>query len=161
MDYLWTPWRYQYVANAAADKLSDCIFCDAAKRRDDEKTLVVHRAVSSFVILNQYPYTSGHLMIVPYKHTAELSALDAATITEMMQLAQRCESAFKSLYKPDGMNFGMNLGRAAGAGIAGHLHLHGLPRWFGDTSFMSVAGETRILPETLDVTFERVRATLA
>ena len=160
MDYLWTPWRYHYVANAAADKLSDCIFCDAAKRRDDEKTLVVHRAVSSFVILNQYPYTSGHLMIVPYKQTAELSALDAATLTEMMHLAQRCESAFKSLYKPDGMNFGMNLGRAAGAGIAGHLHLHGLPRWFGDTSFMSVAGETRILPETLDVTFERLRSAL-
>jgi ATP adenylyltransferase len=161
MDYLWTPWRYHYVANAAADKLRDCIFCDAAKRQDDEKTLVVHRAVSSFVILNQYPYTSGHLMIVPYKHTAELSALDAATLTEMMHLAQRCEAAFKSLYTPDGMNFGMNLGRAAGAGIAGHLHLHGLPRWFGDTSFMSVAGETRILPETLDVTFERLRTALA
>jgi ATP adenylyltransferase len=161
MDYLWTPWRYRYVANAAADNLPDCIFCDAAKRQDDEKTLVVHRAVSSFVILNLYPYTSGHLMIVPYKHTADLSALDAASLTEMMQLAQRCEAAFKSLYKPDGMNFGMNLGRAAGAGIAGHLHLHGLPRWFGDTSFMSVSGETRILPETLDVTFERLRAALA
>ena len=161
MDYLWTPWRYRYVANAAADNLPDCIFCDAAKRQDDEKTLVVHRAVSSFVILNLYPYTSGHLMIVPYKHTAELSSLDAASLTEMMQLAQRCEAAFKSLYKPDGMNFGMNLGRAAGAGIAGHLHLHGLPRWFGDTSFMSVSGETRILPETLDVTFKRLRAALA
>jgi ATP adenylyltransferase len=161
MDYLWTPWRYHYVANAAADKLPDCIFCDAAKRQDDEKTLVVHRAVTSFVILNKYPYTSGHLMIVPYKHIAELAALDAATLTEMMQLAQRCEAAFKSLYKPDGMNFGMNLGRAAGAGIAGHLHLHGLPRWFGDASFLSVAGETRILPETLDVTFDRLRAALA
>ena len=95
MDYLWTPWRYHYVANAAADNLPDCIFCDAAKRKDDEKTLVVHRAVSSFVILNQYPYTSGHLMIVPYKHTAELSTLDPAALTEIMQLAQRCEAAFK------------------------------------------------------------------
>ena len=161
MDYLWTPWRFQYMTIAAADKLPDCIFCDAAKRTDDEVTLVVHRAVSSFVILNKFPYTSGHLMIVPYKHTAELSALDAATVTEMMQLAQRTETAFKSLYKPDGMNFGMNLGRAAGAGVAGHLHLHGLPRWFGDTSFLSVTGETRILPETLDTTFQRLRSALA
>ena len=161
MDYLWTPWRYHYVAKAAADKLPNCIFCDAAKRTDDEITLVVHRAVSSFVILNQYPYTSGHLMIVPYKHTAEMASLETATVTEMMQLAQRTETAFKSLYKPDGMNFGLNLGRAAGAGVAGHLHMHGLPRWFGDTSFMSVAGETRILPEDLATTFQRLRTALA
>ena len=161
MDYLWTPWRYQYMTIAAADKLPDCIFCDAANRTDDEVTLVVHRGVSSFVILNRYPYTSGHLMIVPYKHTSELSALDAATLTEIMQLSQRVEAAFKSLYKPDGMNFGINLGRAAGAGIAGHLHMHGLPRWFGDTSFLSVVGETRILPETLDTTFQRLRTALS
>jgi len=161
MDYIWTPWRYQYITNLIAGEKPDCIFCDAAKRTDDEVTLVVHRGVSSFVILNRFPYTSGHLMIVPYKHTAELSGLDAATLTEMMQLAQRAEAAFKSLYKPDGLNFGMNLGRAAGAGIAGHLHLHGLPRWIGDASFLSVTGETRVLPEDLSTTFTRLRAALA
>jgi len=161
MDYLWTPWRYQYIANTVAGEKAECIFCDAAKRTDDAATLVVHRAVSSFAILNRFPYTSGHLMIVPYKHTAQLSGLDAATAAEMMSLAQRVETAFRSLYKPDGMNFGMNLGRAAGAGIAGHVHLHALPRWIGDASFMSVAGETRVLPEDLATTYERVRAALA
>ena len=161
MDYIWTPWRYQYITNAIAGEKPECVFCDAAKRNDDATTLVVHRGVSSFATLNRFPYTSGHLMIVPYKHAAEISGLDAATLTEIMHLAQRTESAFKSLYKPDGMNFGMNLGRAAGAGIAGHLHLHALPRWIGDASFMSVTGETRVLPEDLATTFERVRATLA
>jgi len=161
MDYIWTPWRYQYITNAIAGEQTACIFCDAARRTDDAATLVVHRAVSSFAILNRFPYTSGHLMIVPYKHTPDISGLDAATLTEIMHLAQRAESAFKSLYKPDGMNFGMNLGRAAGAGIAGHLHLHALPRWVGDASFMSVTGETRVLPEDLATTFERVRAAFA
>ncbi|HLZ12816.1 MAG TPA: HIT domain-containing protein [Candidatus Acidoferrum sp.] len=161
MDYIWTPWRYQYITSAISGEKPECIFCDAAKRTDDATTLVVYRGVSSFAILNRFPYTSGHLMIVPYQHTAEISGVDAATLTEMMHLAQRTESAFKSLYKPDGMNFGMNLGRAAGAGIAGHLHLHALPRWVGDASFMSVTGETRVLPEDLATTFERVRAALA
>lgn len=161
MDYIWTPWRYQYITNAIANEKQDCIFCEAAKGQDDSTTLVVHRGVSSFAILNRFPYTSGHLMIVPYKHAAEISGLDAATLTEMMLLAQHVEVAFKSLYKPDGMNFGMNLGRAAGAGIAGHLHLHALPRWIGDASFMSVAGETRVLPEDLKTTYERVRTALA
>ena len=160
MDYIWTPWRYQYITKAIAGTLPDCIFCDAAKREDDATTLIVHRGVSSFVILNRFPYTSGHLMIAPYKHTAEISGLDAATLTEMMLLAQRAEAAFKSLYKPDGMNFGMNLGRAAGAGVLGHLHLHALPRWIGDASFMSVTAETRVLPEDLATTYKRVRAAL-
>lgn len=161
MDYLWTPWRYQYISQAITGKQPDCIFCDAASRKDDDTTLVVHRGVSSFVILNRFPYTSGHVMIVPYAHVAELSPCEPATLTEMMQLAQRVEQAFKELYKPDGMNFGMNLGRAAGAGIAGHLHLHGLPRWFGDTNFMTVTGETRVHPEELSVTYERMKKALA
>jgi ATP adenylyltransferase len=161
MDYLWTPWRYQYISQAIAGRQPDCIFCDAAARSDDEVTLVVHRGVSCFAILNRYPYTSGHLMIVPYAHVAELSLCEAATLTEMMRLAQRLEAALKALYKPDGMNFGMNLGRAAGAGITGHLHLHGLPRWFGDTNFMTVTGETRVHPEELSVTYERVKKALA
>src|SRR5207302_883710 len=101
MDYIWTPWRYQYITNAIAGEKPECIFCDAAKRTDDPTTLVVHRGVSSFAILNRFPYTSGHLMIVPYKHTAEISGVDAATLTEMMHLAQRTEAAFKSLYDRD------------------------------------------------------------
>src|SRR5262249_60937756 len=105
MDYLWTPWRFQYMTIAAADKLPDCIFCDAAKRQDDEKTLVVHRGVRSFVILNKFRYNSGHLMIVPYKHTAELYALDAAPITEIKQHTQRTESEFTYLYHTDDFNF--------------------------------------------------------
>ena len=161
MDYLWTPWRYQYISQAIAGKQPDCIFCDAAARRDDQVTLVVHRGVSCFAILNRYPYTSGHVMIVPYAHVAELSLCEAATLTEMMRLAQRLEAALKTLYKPDGMNIGMNLGRAAGAGIAGHLHLHGLPRWIGDTNFMTVTGETRVHPEELSVTYERMKKALA
>lgn len=161
MDYLWTPWRYQYISSAIAGNQPDCIFCDAAKRQDDATTLVAHRAKNSFVILNRFPYTSGHLMIVPYAHVAEISGCDAATLTEMMLLSQRVETTFRSLYKPDGMNFGMNLGRAAGAGIAGHIHLHALPRWIGDASFMSVTGETRVLPEELSTTYERLRTALS
>ncbi len=161
MDYLWTPWRYQYVSQAFSGKQPECIFCDAAARKDDEVTLLVQRGVSSFVILNRFPYTSGHVMVVPYAHVAELSLLEPATLTEMMQLTQRVERAFKELYQPDGMNFGMNLGRAAGAGIAGHLHVHGLPRWIGDTNFMTVTGETRVHPEELSVTYQRLKKALA
>ncbi|MBS1839787.1 MAG: HIT domain-containing protein [Acidobacteria bacterium] len=161
MDYIWTPWRYQYIKGAIAGNQPECIFCDAAKRTDDATTLVVHRGASSYVILNRFPYTNGHLMIVPYKHVAELVELDAATLGEIMQLAQRTEAAFKTLYKPEGINFGMNLGRAAGAGVTGHLHLHGLPRWAGDSNFMTVTGETRVLPEELSTTYERMRAALA
>jgi ATP adenylyltransferase len=161
MDYLWTPWRYQYMAQVAgAGKQPDCIFCDAVARADDENTLVVHRASRSFIILNRFPYTSGHVMIVPYEHVAELSLCAAGALGEMMQLAQRLEKAFQADYKPDGMNLGMNLGRAAGAGVAGHVHLHMLPRWFGDSNFMTVTGETRVHPEDLKTTFERLRKAL-
>ena len=120
MDYLWTPWRYQYISQTTAGKQPDCIFCDAAARKDDHDTLIVYRGTHCFVILNRFPYTSGHVMVVPYAHVAELSLCNAAALSEIMQLAQRLETALKGLYQPDGMNFGMNLGRAAGAGIAGH-----------------------------------------
>jgi ATP adenylyltransferase len=161
MDYLWTPWRYPYIAQSIAGKQPDCIFCDAAARTDDDVTLVVARGQHSFLILNRYPYTSGHLMVVPFAHVAELSLCDAATLAEMMNFSQRVESAFKKLYRPDGMNFGMNLGGAAGAGVAGHLHLHGLPRWFGDTNFMTTTAETRVHPEEVATTYERLKKALA
>jgi ATP adenylyltransferase len=157
MDYIWTPWRYQYMKEVESGKQPECIFCDAAGRKDDAETLIVYRGAQTFVILNRYPYTSGHVMIVPYAHVAELNSCDADTLSEMMQLAQRVEALFRANYKPDGMNLGMNLGRAAGAGVVGHLHLHVLPRWFGDSNFMTVAGETRVHPEDLKTTYERLR----
>ncbi len=161
MDYLFTPWRYQYIEKAASGALPECIFCDALARNDDENTFIVRRGAKAFVILNRYPYTTGHVMIVPYAHVAELALCDRETLSELMSLAQRSEVAFQKLYKPDGMNLGLNLGRAAGAGVAHHLHLHALPRWFGDTNFLSVTGETRVHPEDLRTTFERMRAALA
>jgi ATP adenylyltransferase len=161
MDHIWTPWRYQYMKDAASGRQTECIFCDAAGRKDDAETLVVYRGAKSFIILNRYPYTSGHVMIVPYAHVADLGSCDADALGEMMRLAQRVEAAFAANYRPDGMNLGMNLGRAAGAGVAGHIHLHVLTRWFGDANFMTVAGETRVHPEELKITFERLCKALA
>jgi ATP adenylyltransferase len=161
MDYLWTPWRYRYMEQVTAGKQPDCIFCEAAALHKDDETLIVYRGEKVFIILNRFPYTSGHVMIVPYSHVAELNLCDAATLNEMMSLAQRMEKVFQQNYKPDGMNLGMNLGRAAGAGIAGHLHLHALPRWFGDSNFMTVTAETRIHPEELEVTYTRLHKALA
>ena len=161
MDYIWTPWRYQYMAQVLAGRQPDCIFCDAVARNNDAETLIVHRGKKSFVILNRFPYTSGHVMIVPYAHVAKLNLCDAETLGEIMQLAQRTETALFANYKPDGMNLGMNLGRAAGAGVLGHLHLHVLPRWIGDSNFMTVTGETRVHPEDLKTAYERLSKALA
>jgi ATP adenylyltransferase len=161
MDYIWSPWRYQYMAQVLAGKQPECFFCDAVAGKDDAETLVVHRGEKAFVILNRFPYTSGHVMIVPNAHVAELNMCDAGTLGEMMQLAQRVETALRANYKPDGMNLGMNLGRAAGAGVVGHLHLHLLPRWIGDSNFMTVTGETRVHPEDLKTTYERLSKALA
>jgi ATP adenylyltransferase len=154
MDYLWTPWRYRYLA--APGKREGCIFCTAAAANDDKLHLVVHRATLNYVILNRFPYTSGHLMIVPYQHVATLQDTLPDTLAEMMSLAREAERHLRSLYRPDGLNFGINLGESAGAGIAGHLHLHGLPRWTGDANFMTVIGETRVVPEELETTWERL-----
>ncbi len=159
MDYLWSPWRYRYVADAAKD--DRCIFCDALAMNDDAKSLIVLRDKKNFIILNRYPYTTGHVMIVPYAHVAELSMCDAETLAEMMRLAARVQAAYAAVYKPEGYNLGMNLGRCAGAGITGHLHLHVLPRWGGDTNFMTVVGETRVGPEDLNVTYEKLLKGLA
>jgi ATP adenylyltransferase len=159
MDYLWTPWRYSYIttADASSDGL-DCIFCALLRSGDDEKALIVHRGKYNFVILNAFPYTSGHSMIVPYEHIDRLYKLEHPGAIEMMDLAQRLETVFADLYHPDGMNVGMNLGKAAGAGIAGHIHMHALPRWVADANFMTVIGETRVLPEALETTYQRLKA---
>jgi ATP adenylyltransferase len=160
MDYLWTPWRYQYMAQVTSGKQLECIFCDAIERNADEETLIAFRGKMNFVILNRFPYTSGHVMIVPYAHVAELSLCNSQTLGEMMELARRMETVYRQNYKPDGMNLGMNLGKAAGAGVAGHLHLHVLPRWVGDSNFMTVTAETRVQPEELNTTYHRLKKAL-
>ena len=160
MDYLWTPWRFQYMAQVTQGKQPECIFCDAVRLNRDEETLLVYRGKQAFVILNRFPYTSGHVMIVPYAHVAELHLCEPGTLPEIMELAQKLEGIYHKEYKPDGMNLGMNLGRAAGAGVAGHIHMHMLPRWFGDSNFMTVTGETRVHPEELRTTYQRLHRAL-
>jgi ATP adenylyltransferase len=156
MDFLWTPWRYRYVTTAGEKQ--ECIFCAAAVDPEhDRERLVVHRGARNLVMLNRYPYTSGHLMIVPYEHVADLEHVPDETLVELIRLARLSEMRLRGLYKPEGLNFGFNIGHSAGAGIAGHVHLHALPRWIGDTSFMTSIGETRVLPEALEDTWEKLR----
>ena len=159
MDHLWTPWRSTYIRSKKDN--ANCIFCVAAASTNDSETLVVHRAELTFVILNRYPYTSGHLMIAPYEHASRLQALAPAVTTEMMNWARISEAVLEDVYKPHGLNMGLNLGEAAGAGIEQHLHLHALPRWKGDANFMTTIGATRIMPEALEDTYEKIRAGFA
>jgi ATP adenylyltransferase len=154
MDHLWSPWRYKYIASA--NKIDECVFCRINREQKDAENFVVHRARLNFIVLNLFPYTSGHLMIVPYEHKASLVDLDTATTTEMLELAKRSQLALEAEYHPDGFNIGMNLGRSAGAGVADHLHLHVVPRWSGDANFVSIVGETRVLPEDLATTLARL-----
>jgi len=135
-----------------------CIFCAAQKNpAEDENNFVLHRGAHNFVILNLYPYITGHLMIAPFAHVGELDSAPKEVTDEMMDLAKHCETALRDAYHPDGFNLGMNLGRAGGAGIADHIHLHIMPRWAGDTNFMTTVGETRVLPEDLSTTYQKVR----
>jgi ATP adenylyltransferase len=182
MDHLWTPWRYAYVTSAdrierpgVPEALSawpddrGCVFCNLMGSIDYaiEKGMpvneaeraggLVFRGLHCFVCLNAYPYTSGHVMVMPYAHLDRLALLTPEAAHELMDLAQQTEQALERLYRPQGLNFGMNLGRAGGAGVAGHLHLHALPRWAGDTNFMTTVAETRILPEDLATTWKRMR----
>jgi len=158
MDHLWTPWRYAYVSTA--DKVSGCIFCELPKLGDDAQARIVYRAQHCYMVLNAFPYTPGHVMIVPFEHLDELQKLPSAVAHEVIDLAQRMERALRQLYSPDGVNMGLNIGKAAGAGVAGHVHMHVLPRWLGDSSFVTVIGETRILPEALEVSYARIREAL-
>ena len=154
MEHIWSPWRYKYITSI--ESRTGCIFCHAQEKGKEREYLIVHRAQSNYIILNLFPYTSGHLMIVPYKHIASLAATDLATTAEMMELAKRAQEALEAEYHPDGFNIGMNLGRAAGAGVADHIHLHVVPRWTGDANFVSIVGETRVLPEDLQATYEKL-----
>lgn len=159
MDRIFSPWRSSYVRHTESG--GGCIFCDKPAAGNDQEQFIVLRAERNFVLLNLYPYTSGHVMIAPYDHVASLEEADPAALAEMMQLARRVESALRAIYKPSGINLGMNIGQAAGAGVAGHIHLHMLPRWFGDVNFMTTVAETRVIPEDLEETYRNLRGQLA
>jgi ATP adenylyltransferase len=134
-----------------------CIFCNAQSQPDGPENLIAYRGRHAYVILNMYPYTSGHLMVAPFDHKATLEELDAKTRAEMIELSTRCMSVLRELYRPEAFNMGANIGKAAGAGVVGHVHMHIVPRWVGDTNFMSALAATRVLPEKLQDTYERVR----
>lgn len=185
MDHLWTPWRYTYVSTAdravkpgVPHKLAawpgdfNCVFCNLVASVDwaiaqgmerDEAELaagLVLRGQHCFICLNAFPYTNGHVMVIPYAHMDRLAQLPTEAAQEMIDLAQQTERAMEQIYHPDGFNFGMNVGKAAGAGVAGHIHLHAMPRWMGDTNFMTTVAESRVLPEAPESTWKRLREQL-
>lgn len=138
------------------NKSADCVFCFAQSQADSPENLIVFRGEQAYVILNRFPYTSGHLMVIPFEHVSSLEELDPATRAEMIELTSRCTTILRAVYRPQGFNVGINIGEAAGAGVLGHVHIHIVPRWSGDTNFMSALGETRVLPESLEDTYRRV-----
>lgn len=160
MEILWSPWRNQYVTSGQTQKPPGCVFCYFATSTApefDAEHFILYRGQHNFVLLNLYPYTTAHLMIVPYAHIAELAEIAKPVSDEMMDLAKQAQSIIGQTYHPDGYNVGMNLGSAAGAGVAAHLHLHLLPRWKGDANFMTTVGETRVLPESLSDTYLKLK----
>jgi ATP adenylyltransferase len=154
-DRIWAPWRIEYIKG---EKTNECIFCSKPAAGDDRSSLIVHRGERCFVMLNAFPYTNGHVMVAPYAHTARLDELDTPTAAEMMELAQRSVRAIDRSYGPEGYNVGANLGAVAGAGIEDHVHLHVVPRWKGDTNFMPVLADVRVLPQRLDDSWEDLHA---
>jgi ATP adenylyltransferase len=186
MDRLWTPWRYAYVTSADGGVRAGvptalnawqgdhgCVFCNLiaaidhaiAQGMEQSKAEaaggLILRGKTCFICLNAFPYTSGHVMVMPYAHLDRLAALPADAANELIHLAQQTELALGRVYSPHGFNFGLNVGKAGGAGVAGHIHLHAMPRWLGDTNFMTTIAETRILPEDLDETWRRLRLAFA
>ena len=145
-----------YIENAKNEE--GCVFCNAQAKEDNIENLIAFRGKFSFVILNRYPYTSGHLMVIPFVHVSNLESLDSETRAEMIEFATQCTAILKNIYKTESFNVGINIGEAAGAGVLGHVHIHVVPRWAGDTNFMSTVGETRVLPESLEETYKRVQA---
>ena len=158
MQRLWSPWRSKYIASGVDSSATECVLCRiAANPADDATNFVLHRGEHAFVVLNLYPYITGHLMVVPYLHTSEFDSVAKEITDEMMDLAKRAQTALREVYSPSGFNLGMNLGSAAGAGIADHLHIHLLPRWTGDTNFMTTVGDSRVIPEALEITYSKLR----
>ena len=154
MNHLWSPWRMTYIENAKNE--AGCVFCNAQAKTDSADNLIVFRGQKAYVILNRYPYTSGHLMVIPFVHVPNLESLDSETRAEMMELTSQCTTILKNIYKTESFNVGVNIGEAAGAGVLGHVHIHIVPRWTGDTNFMSTVGETRVLPESLEDTYKKI-----
>ncbi len=154
MEKLWAPWRMEYILQ---EKPDGCIFCDKPRQDRDRDNLILHRGAGCFVIMNFYPYNNGHLMVVPYRHSADLAALTAAEQSEMMALLGRCTTILTQQMKPHGFNIGMNLGRTAGAGIDDHLHFHIVPRWNGDTNFMPITGHTKVLSQGLQESWDQLK----
>jgi ATP adenylyltransferase len=155
MKRLWTPWRLPYLESPPSQE--GCLFCQRLAEPDGPDNLILHRGPQAFVILNLYPYTNGHMMVVPNQHIPSLESLPAGVLTELMAHVQRALGILRSEYRAEAFNVGANIGEAAGAGIADHVHMHVLPRWPGDTNFMATTGETRVLPETLEQTYARLR----
>ena len=185
MDHLWTPWRFNYVSRTDKNERKGvppalaawggdlgCVFCNMIAAVDfaiaagtetsaaEQAAFILYRGQTCYLCLNAFPYSTGHVLIVPYRHVDSLAALSTSEAEELVALAQATETALRNTYRPDGLNFGLNLGESAGAGVANHIHMHGLPRWSGDTNFMTVTAETRVLPETLDITWSRLRLAL-
>ena len=156
MDHLWSPWRYRYVSAAGPER--ECIFCAKSAAAADRENFIVYRGKYNFALLNIYPYSSGHLMVAPYRHVARLQDVESVALTELAAITQLAESSLRTAYNAPGYNIGMNIGESAGAGIANHLHMHVLPRWPGDVNFMTAIAETRVLPEDLTATYEKLLA---
>ena len=159
MERLWSPWRAKYIA-AGVDSQSDrCVFCDIAAHPDqDDTNFVVHRSKLAFVVLNLFPYITGHMLVIPYEHTSEFDTVAKEITDELMDLCKQSQAALRAVYSPPGFNVGINLGAAAGAGIVDHLHIHVLPRWSGDTNFMTTIAASRVIPESLETTYSKLRS---
>ena len=158
MDVLWSPWRYDYITGSGPARSSGCVFCEILNgSASDEEKFILKRAEFNFVILNIYPYATGHLLIVPYAHIAKLNEVDKPTSDELMDITKSSQRALGEVYQPEGFNLGMNLGKSAGAGVAEHLHMHVLPRWPGDVNFMTSVAQTRTIPENLRTTYDKLR----
>ena len=158
MERLWSPWRARYIASGVDAQAQGCVFCRmAASPEDDESNFVVHRATHAFVVLNLYPYITGHMLVIPYLHTSEFDSIAKEITDEMMDLTKRSQTVLREVYAPAGFNVGINLGAAAGAGITDHVHIHVLPRWSGDTNFMTTVAESRVIPEDLNTTYRKLK----
>jgi ATP adenylyltransferase len=156
MKYIWSPWRMKYILHH--EKAAECIFCRAVQKEDGVENLIVARQEHAFLIMNRYPYTSGHLMVVPYEHVPSYEQLDPLVRASLMELITDVTRLMRRIYSPQGFNLGANIGEEAGAGIAGHVHFHIVPRWGGDTNFMTALADTRVLPESLPATYRRLQA---
>ncbi|MCK5655560.1 MAG: HIT domain-containing protein [Candidatus Aureabacteria bacterium] len=157
MDNLWAPWRMKYIENILTDRKGKCIFCAKPEENNDKANMIITRGKKCFVIMNLYPYNNGHLMIAPYAHVPNLTSLDNETILEILKMLQKCEQALRSSFHPDGFNVGVNIGRAAGAGIDQHIHFHVVPRWNGDTNFMPVLDNTKVIVQSLEDTYNTLK----